>query len=340
MSDGETDRLGKIDAETFERVIAGRLGADRADVTLGPTAGVDFGVFEVGGRAVVTATDPLSFLPALGHERAGRLALDIVLTDVAVSGVAPTHATVSLTLPPALEDDTFEGIWKGIDAHARDLGVSIVSGHTGYYPDIESSWVGGATAFGVGDPEAVVRPDGARAGDAIVVSTGPAAEVTGLFSTLFPDALDLDAETVARARSCVDDIAAVEDALAAHAAGRVTAMHDATEGGVVGGLAEMAAGAGVRIDVEADAVPVREGVTAVCEAAGVDPWRVTSCGTLLIAVDPDDAEAVVAALEARGTPAAVAGRASEGEGLYVDGERAEVPAVDGSWAAFRRLGEN
>ncbi|MUV89978.1 hypothetical protein GJ629_08795 [Halapricum sp. CBA1109] len=168
------DRLGKIDADTFDSVIAPRLGADREDVRVGPTAGVDFGVFEAGGQAVVTATDPLSFLPELGPERAGKLALDIVLADVAVSGVAPTHATISLTLPPDFPDDTFAGIWAGIDAHARNLGVAIVSGHTGYYADIESSWVGGATAFGVGDFESVVRPDGATPGDALIVSTGPA----------------------------------------------------------------------------------------------------------------------------------------------------------------------
>jgi hydrogenase expression/formation protein HypE len=331
------EHLGKIDASTFEDVIAGNLGADRDDVTLGPTAGVDFGVFAVGGEAVVTATDPLSFLPELGHERAGRLALDIVLTDVAVSGVAPTHVTICLTLPPDFDDGTFEGIWTGIDAHARNLGVSIVSGHTAYYPGIDTSWVGAATAIGVGDPAGVVRPDGARPGDALVISTGPAAEVAGLFATLYPEELELPAETVATARERVDDIAAVEDALAAHDAGAVTAMHDATEGGIVGGLAEMAAGAGVRIDLETASVPVADGVLDVCDAAGVDPWRVTSCGTLLIAVDPEDARPVVDALRARGTPAAVAGTVGEGEGLYVDGERTDQPAVDESWAASDRL---
>ncbi|QCC51293.1 AIR synthase family protein [Halapricum salinum] len=336
MSD---DRLGKIDADTFESVIAPRLGAEREDVHLGPTAGIDFGVFEVGEQAVVTATDPLSFLPELGSERAGRLALDIVLTDVAVSGVAPTHLTIALTLPPGFDDDTFEGIWAGIDAHARSLGVAIVSGHTGYYTGIEGSWVGGATAFGVGDFDDVVRPDGARPGDALVVSTGPAAEVAGLFSTLYPARLGLDPETVATAQDRVEDIAAVEDALAAHAAGEVTAMHDATEGGIAGGLNEMASGAGVRFDLDPDAVPMAPGVAAVCAAIDVDPWHVTSCGTLLIAVDPDDAEAVVDALETRGTPTAVIGNVSEGDGVYADGERVEEPEFDPSWTAAQRLGE-
>ena len=333
------DHLGKVDAETFERLIAPRLGADRDDVTVGPQAGVDFGAFEVGGQTVITATDPLSFLPALGHERAGRLALDIVLADVAVSGVPPSHVTISLTLPQSFGEETFAGVWRGVDAHARDLGVAVVAGHTGYYPGVESSWVGAATAIGVGDAGDVIRPDGARPGDALVVSTGPAAEVTGLFATLFPDELELSAETVAAAQERVDDIAGVADALAAHDAGRVTAMHDATEGGVVGGLAEMAEGADVRVDLDTAATPVGDGVESVCDAVDVDPWRVTSCGTLLTAVDADDAAAVVDALRDRGTPAAVAGRVSEGSGLYVDGEATDPPNTDESWAAFRRLSE-
>ncbi len=329
--------LGKIDADRFERVVAPNLGASRDDVALGPTAGIDYGVLAVDGRAVVVATDPLSVLPELGLERAGRLATDIVLTDVAVSGVPPSHLTVSLTLPETFPSADLATLWRGIDAQAREFGVEVVADHAGRYPGVDSSWVGGATAVGVGDPDDLVRPDGARPGDALVVSNGPAAEVAGLFATLYPAELGVPAETVATARERVDDVPAVGDALAAHDAGRVTAMHDATEGGIAGGLVEMADGAGVRFDVETDAVPVANGVEAVCDAVGVDPWHVTSCGTLLIAVAPADATDVVDALERRGTPAGVVGRVDEGAGVYADGEPVQPPPSDPSWEAASRL---
>ena len=329
--------LGKIDGETFDSVIYPNLGARRDDVAVGPRHGVDFGVLDIGEQAVVVATDPISVLPELGWARAGRLALEIVLTDVAVSGVAPTHLAVNLTLPPSWSDEDLEAMWTGLSSHADRLGVSIVSGHTARYPGIDSSWVGGATVLGVGTHDDIVRPDGARPGDDIVVTTGPAAEIAGLLATLYPEQLGLPPETVATAQERVEDISAVADARAAFDAGGVTAMHDATEGGVAGGLVEMAGGAGVRFDIDADAMPLAPGVAAVCEAVDVDPWTVTSAGTLLMTVRSGGAVAVAEAIRTRGTPAAVVGTVTDGDGVFVDGDRLSAPDSDPSWAVFERF---
>ena len=331
--------LGKIDREVFDSVVYPNLGAEREDVTLGPAHGVDFGVLDVGGQALVVATDPISILPALGFERAGAFALDVVLADVAVSGIAPTHLTVSLTLPPAMTDEELAATWRGIAGRAAELGVAVVAGHTARYAGIDYPWVGGATAFGAGAHEDVVRPDGARPGDRVVVTTGPGAEVAGLFASLFPDRLDLTADELAVAVERLDDVGVVRDARTAVEAGSVTAMHDATEGGLLGALAEMARGAGVRFDVDSDAVPVLPGVGAVCDAIDVDPWEVTSSGTLVLTVAERDADAVVAALEDAGAVAAVAGSVDGGEGVFVDGERVSPPESDPSWEAFARLAD-
>ncbi|MFB6200701.1 MAG: AIR synthase family protein [Halorhabdus sp.] len=334
---------GKIDEATFRDVIAPHLGADREDVALGPRHGVDFGVLSIDDSTVVVATDPISILPELGFERAGRIALDIVLTDVAVSGIAPTHVTVSLSLPTGMTDEELKSTWRGMADHADRLGVSVVSGHTARYDGIDYSWVGGATALGVGDPGSLVRPDGAQPGDAIVLTTGPGAETAGLFATLFPEALDLPAETVATAQERVEDIPGVADARRASEGGTITAMHDATEGGVIGGLTEMAEGAGVQLAVTRDDAPTRPGVAAVCDAIGVDPWQVSSAGSLLLTAPPETAGTIVETTETAGTPAAIVGRvepSAEGEpGVVLDGERVEPPSSDPAWDAMARLAE-
>jgi hydrogenase maturation factor len=331
--------LGKVDREFFDQYIYPHLGADRGDVALGPQHGVDFGVVEVGGRAVVLASDPLSLTPALGFEKAAWFAVHVALSDAAVSGIPPSHLAVTFTLPPEMGDEEFATVWETFDREAEELGVSIVTGHTARYGGCRYPWVGGATTLAVGDPEEVVRPDGASPGDRLLVTKGPAVEVAGFLVTLFEDAVDLPAETVETAKERFWDMSPVRDALTAAAAGPVTAMHDATEGGLQGALVELARAGGVRLEVDSDAVPVLPGVAESCAFFGIDPWAATSEGTLVLTVESDGVEDVLAALDAEGIPAAEIGAVREGEGVVVDGEAVEAPEVDPSWAVFEEYAE-
>jgi len=331
--------LGKVDREFFDEHIFPRLGAARDDVSLGPTHGVDFGLLDLDGTAVAIATDPVSVLPDLGFERAGRFALDFVLADVAVSGLSPSHLAISFTLPPTISDESFATLWESMHAEAEDLGVSIVTGHTARYAGCSFPWVGGATALAVGDHESVIRPDGARVGDDILVTKGPAVEATGLLTTLFPDQFDLDEPTLSAAQARLDEASCVRDAMTAAAVGGVHAMHDATECGLFGAFVEMAAGADVGLDLSTAGIPIRPGVREACEALGIDPWSATTGGTLVLAVNPEHTDEVVAALEREGTPVGVAGTVQPDSGVVVDGESIEHPEVDPSWAAYERLAD-
>lgn len=333
---------GKIDREFFESHIASNLGARRDDVVVGPRHGVDFGVLEIGDRALVTATDPISILPAIGLERAARFALDLVVADVAVSAVPPSHLSVCFTLPESMTDEEFRTVWETIHAECVDLGISIVTGHTARYADCAYPWIGAATAFGVGEHDSIVRPDGARAGDRLLLTNGPGAEAVGLLSTLFGSAMDLSEAVLDDARERLEEVYCVRDALTAAAAGEVTAMHDVTEGGLAGALNEMAGGANARFEIDRSAVSLRPGVEEVCSHLEIDPWKATSCGSLVIAVDPADVDSVRRALESRGTPAAEIGRVVASENaksgsVLVDGERLELPTTDPSWRAYAEL---
>ncbi|MEY7851280.1 AIR synthase-related protein [Natrarchaeobius sp. A-rgal3] len=331
--------LGKIDRTFFDERIASNLGADRDDVALGPRHGVDFGVIDVDGTALVTATDPLSILPALGFERAARFALDLVLADVAVSGIPPSYLSLCFTLPETMTNEAFGTIQATIHEVCVDLGVAVVTGHTARYSDPSHPWVGAATAMGVGDHDEIIRPDGARAGDRLLLTTGPAVESVGLLSTLFADQIDLPEGVLENAQERLEEVYCVRDALTAAAAGPVTAMHDVTEGGLAGALNEMADGAGTRFEIDREAVPMRPGVREMCETLEIDPWAATSCGSLAIAVDPDGVDVVRGALESRGTVVAEIGRVVEGGGVFVDGDRLEHPSVDPSWGAYAELAE-
>jgi hydrogenase expression/formation protein HypE len=326
--------LGKVDREFFDKHIYPNLGAEREDVRLAPQHGVDFGVVDVGEQVLALATDPVFIMPSLGFDRAAWFAFHILMSDVAVSGLSPTHLSIDLNLPSEITDEEFATVWKTMHEEAEQLGVAVVTGHTGRYAGCNYPMVGGGTALAVGSSADLVRPDGARAGDDVIVTKGPAIEATGLLSIQFEEILDIKEKPMEAAKDRFYDMSPVEDALVAAAAGPVTAMHDATEGGIYGGLHEIARAGGVQIHVERESIPVLAGVEDTCEAFGIDPWISISEGTLLLTVEKGGGEDVVGALESEGIPAAIIGETSEGEGVYFDGEPVERPERDPFWAAF------
>jgi hydrogenase maturation factor len=236
-----------------------------------------------------------------------------------------------------MADDEFAAVWRAMDDELTDLGVSVLTGHTARYHGCSFPWVGGATVMGVGEQADVVRPDGARPGDRLLVTHGPAVECTAMFAALYPEKLDLPEAVLDRLAARLPETGLVRDALVASAAGPVTAMHDATECGLHGALVELANTADVRIDFDPAAVPVDEDVRAMCDLLDIDPWASGSSGTLLVAVHPEGADEVVAALEDRGTPVADVGRVRDGCGVYADGERIEHPEEDPAWRAYAEL---
>lgn len=334
--------LGKVDASFLAEYVYPRLGACREDVTIGPAHGIDFGLISVGDQAIALATDPVSILPQLGLDRAGRFGIEIVLADVAVSGLAPSHLAVSFTLPPTITNEEFATLWRAVDARCRNLGISITTGHTARYPEASYPWVGAATVLAVGEKPDVVRPDGAQVGDKVLVTKGPGVEVTGLTATLFPQAPafePLDEETLESMRACLEYTRIVEDARTAVTAGSVHAMHDATEGGLQAALVETASAGDVRFDIESEKIPLLPGVEAFGEVFDVDPWACTTSGSLIIIVDPKDATNVRDALSDSGVPVGIAGDVSAGDGVYLDGRRIEHPTVDPSWKVYERLSD-
>jgi hydrogenase expression/formation protein HypE len=336
-------KIGKIDEAAFRSLIKGKFGRRDPSVLVPPRTGVDAGVVDLGGgRVLVVAEDPIFTMPRLPLEMFGRFTVHIGASDVAVMGVRPRYMTYSLLLPPETPEDDIRRIVGSIHEAARGLGIAIVGGHTGFYPGFAAPTIGGITVFAVARRRDVVTPAGARAGDDIILTKGPAIETAGLLATLREDELRArySGDLVDRAKALARSITVVEDALAAAAAGGVTAMHDATEGGVIGGLFEIASASGVGMEVDERRFVYPDEVRMVCEAFGLDPVRSIAEGSLLITVRPSKSAAVLARLKRKRIAASVVGRVVAGRRTRIlrraDGrvEPLEIPAQDPFWPAF------
>jgi hydrogenase maturation factor len=340
---------GKIDPGSFERLIAPHLGARREEILSGPRPGVDAAVIRAGaGRVLAITTDPLSLVPGLGPEASARLACHLVASDLWTTGIPPAYASVTFNLPPDLSEETFAAYWKAMSDTWADMGVAVVTGHTGRAEGCALPIIGAATLVGMGDESRYVGPAFVAAGDRVIVTKGCAIETTAIAAHLFPNKLagSLDEDGLARARAMLDQVSVVADCRAAIAAGvrdrGVSMLHDATEGGVSGGLVEAARACGFDLRIERAKIPVSAEARAACEAFGIDPWWALSEGTLIACARPARAAAVLAEIEDAGIAAVDAGEVLPGAGIVwmtePDGKVTRIAETqpDPYWEAYAR----
>jgi hydrogenase maturation factor len=250
--------------------------------------------------------------------------------------------TYSLLMPPDTGDPAFRAIVDAIHGAALDLGIAIVGGHTGYYPGFAAPTIGGVTVFAIADRDGYVTPAGARPGDAVILTKGPAIETAGILSVLrekellgrYPEPL------VRKAQALCHQMTVVRDALTAMAAGGVTAMHDATEGGVIGGLAEVAEASGVGMAVDEARFVYPDEVRMVCEAFGIDPVAAIAEGSLIITANAVHAPRILADLAKEGIASSVIGTVTDDPATRImkrrDGSEVPLlmPAQDPFWPVF------
>ena len=340
MKSDKLPELGKIHPEFFNEVIFPRLGVDDTKVIVKPRHGVDFGAIDLGEQVLVLSTDPFYIARELGIEKAAWFAVHIIASDVAVSGIAPRFLSIDLNLPPGMTESELSDMWHVVDRECRKLGISVVTGHTARYAGCTYPMVGGATMFGIDKKEKLIVPK-PRVGDAVVVSKGPAIETTGLMAAYFPKFLEekYGKDFVKEAQDMYYQMSTVKDALIAASTGGVTAMHDATECGVLGGLYEMATQAGVGMRIRIDDMILQEAARKTCECFGIDPYKTISEGTLLATVSGGKARAVINALESENIPASIVGEVTpQEEGIKIIDKgtvrQLEHPRVDPFWIKF------
>lgn len=342
----EMPEVGKVSPDIFDQIILTQLGRKRNEILVGPQNGVDVGVTDLGNdQVMVTTTDPIFVVPTYGWERSAWFAVNILASDAVTSGLAPQYITMDLNLPMSMDRDAFEALWGAMHKECDRIGMAVISGHTGRYHGCDYPMVGGATVICVGSAQQYVTPTMAREGDVVIVTKGAAVEASGLFAVTFPArvAERYGEEFARKAEEIFWQMSVVDDALTAVEAGvrddGVTAMHDATECGVYGGLYEVARASGVGMVIDKDSIIVQDAVRSVCELFEIDPYTSISEGTLLITCRPHKAKEVVQRLTDRAIPSTIVGEVveeSRGVRLVENGKEHELehPRVDPFWQAF------
>ena len=307
------DPMALVDASTGDDAAVYRLSAD---------------------RALVVTTD--FFTPVVDHAfDFGRIAAANALSDVYAMGGRPLFALNLLGFPRnLLGEGLAEEIIRGGGAICQEAGIPVLGGHS--IDDPEPKF--GMVAVGEVNPDRIVRLLGALPGDLLVLTK---AIGTGVISTALK-ANAVDEEVLAGAvRSMVTLNRAAAEMMLAHG---VRAATDVTGYGLLGHLRKMVRASGLSAEVTASAVPLLPGAAALAQAGHVpggttrnladlgedvawaaevtEPVRTLladaqTSGGLLLAVSPNQVDALSAGLRGQGTTAAVIGKVTEGRAGHI-----------------------
>ena len=220
---------------------------------------------------------------------------------------------------------------------ALQHGLLLCGGHT-EITDAVTRPVVVAQAAGTVPRTNLVDKRGMRGGNKILLTKGMAVEGTCIIAREFPQKLrrmGMSAREIEKCRRFLYDpgISILKEARIAARSGRVTAMHDVTEGGAATALEELSAAGGRRIRVFVDRIPVLKETRRICNFLKMNPLGLIGSGSLLICCERDHCEELMRSIREAGIAVTCIGEVlDKGAGIEaVDlkrGRPAELPRFE------------
>jgi hydrogenase expression/formation protein HypE len=281
---------GELSRDLIEHVFLPAFSNPLLD-RLGDSTVVDLADDLAGGGRLALSTDSYVVRPLFFPGGSiGDLAVNGTVNDLAMSGAKPLYLTAGFIIEEGLPLGDLAEVARRMAAAAARAGVRIVAGDTKVVERGHGDGVYLNTA-GVGLVPAGIDlgADRVRPGD-VVIASGTLGD-HGMAIMSVREGLEFEAAITSDTAPLHGLVAAM---LAACPAIRV--LRDPTRGGVATSLNEIAAAAGMGIEIDEQAVPVRPVVAAACEILGLDPLQVANEGKLLAIVPAADAEGVLAAM--------------------------------------------
>ena len=329
---------GKIPIDILREVVFKNLGAKRNEVVLGPTAGIDGAVLDLGEKSVIISMDPIT----AAIDRIGWSAVNVNANDVATFGVDPAFLVSCIMLPENSDRKIVETITSQMDNAAKALGIAIIGGHCETTPGLANPIVV-CCIIGLTNKGNYVTAGGARTTDRLILTKSAGIEGTAILASDREEQLTkvFSTEMLSNAKRFYNQISVVDDALTAYNTGGVHAMHDPTEGGILGGIHEMADASNLGVRVYEDKIMVEPETAKICRYFEIDPLQLIGSGALLIAAEAEKAKSIMENLAKKKICAAeigeLGGNVNKRLLMKRDGsvEELQRPVSDHLWRALK-----
>lgn len=319
-------RIGKLENSELESLILSKFKRVRPESLTVPRVGEDCAALDFDGDLIVMSMDPIT---SAGDKSLGLLSVHVNCNDAICMGAEPVGLLVTLLLPPDYPTEGIGRIAEDLAAAARVAHVDILGGHTEYTDAVTRPITCTSVVARMPKSRKLI---GLQPGDDLVMTKTAALEGTAILATEHGDKLmHLSPALLQEAKGYFSLLSVVPEGRVALEQG-VHAMHDVTEGGILGAAWEICYAAGLGLVLDKEAIPVTDATRKIAEAACIDPLRLLGSGSLLIGCA--QGEDMVKTLRQVGIPASVIGHV-EGSGFFFkDGAVIDPPREDALYDAF------
>ncbi len=302
-------QLGKISENILNRSVLKNITATHPDVLMHAGMGIDAAAVKTEHGQLILTTDTIT-----GNvKELGNRALYSVVNDIAVSGGELIGILVNVLLPTSTQEKRLKKIMRDLNCRCQEMGIEILGGHTEVTHGVNQPLL---TVTGVGKAKGLWKPGQMKPGQDIVVTKWVGLEGTTLLAKERKEELEneLPHDMIETAQNFEKMVSIVSECRIAKEVG-VSAMHNASQGGIFGALWEIASASGVGIEIDLKKIPIRQETIEVCEVFDVNPYMLKSQGSLVIATD--DGKTLVEELAKAGIFSEIVGKVTEGNDRVV-----------------------
>lgn len=280
-------KAGKLDSELLKKIVFENITFRRDEVITRPGIGEDCAEVDFGEYICTMSTDPIT----ASVSDIGRLSIHISCNDIASNGIQPIGIMLAVMLPEGTTEEDIENIMKQAATAAEAMEVEIVGGHTEITPAVNKPVIV-STAIGR-DVKNRERFD-IQERDLIFMTKQCGLEGTGIIASDREEAVRkvLSEDEYVHAKAMLDRVSVVKEGVAAGKIG-VCAMHDVTEGGILGAVWEMCHVAGLGAEINEAAIPIDPVTEKVSSLFDIDPLRLISSGCMVIIARPEKKDALM-----------------------------------------------
>ncbi len=279
--------IGKLSNEDLNHFIIDEIKPKRSDILVRPGVGEDCAAIKFGDYACVVTTDPITG----ATEELGKLAVHVSVNDIASSGAEPVALLMTLLCPEGTALEDMQRIITDANKTANAMNIEIIGGHTEITTAVNRIVVS-VTAFGNTLAEDIIMTSGAQYGEYLYMTKTAGLEGTAIIAKEKEEELKsvLTKTEIQDAQSFIEQISVLREGEIGKRL-NVSAMHDVTEGGILGAIYEMCEASKVGCKIYNSKFAVDEITRKICEFFNINPLKLISSGSMLMSINKETAPA-------------------------------------------------